>query len=175
MPTPFSHAIAAVAIGSAFKPTLLPRSVWVTGAVCSIVPDLDVLGFGLGIHYGDFWGHRGFSHSILFAAIFSLLMACGFCWRRNRKHIVFLYLFLATAFHGILDAFTNGGLGVAFFSPLDDARYFFPFQPIQVSPIGAAFFSSAAIPVLASEAIWVWLPSAAFMCVCFWILKRKAA
>jgi len=25
------------------------------GALCSVVPDLDVLGFRLGIHYGDFW------------------------------------------------------------------------------------------------------------------------
>jgi inner membrane protein len=45
------------------------------------------------------------------------------------------------ASHGILDAMTDGGLGVAFFSPFDDTRCFFPFRPIKVSPIGLSFFS----------------------------------
>jgi hypothetical protein len=35
-------------------------------------------------------------------------------------------LFLATAGHGLLDAMTNGGLGLAFFSPFDNHRYFLP-------------------------------------------------
>ena len=39
-----------------------------------------------------------------------------------------LYLFLSTASHGVLDALTDGGLGVAFFSPFDQTRYFFPFR-----------------------------------------------
>jgi hypothetical protein len=33
-----------------------------------------------------------------------------------------------TASHGMLDAMTDGGLGVAFFAPFDNARYFFPME-----------------------------------------------
>jgi inner membrane protein len=53
-----------------------------------------------------------------------------------------LFLFVVTASHGVLDAMTNGGLGVAFFAPFTSARYFLPFRPVQVSPISlAAFFT----------------------------------
>jgi len=60
----------------------------------------------------------------------------------------------------VLDALTNGGLGVAFFSPFDTQRYFFPWTPIQVSPIGASrFFSTRGIDVLWSEIVWIWGPA----------------
>src|SRR5215475_6035968 len=60
-----THAVAALGIGACFYKPEIPKSVWVIGAVCSLVPDLDVIGFRFGIHYGDFWGHRGFTHSLL--------------------------------------------------------------------------------------------------------------
>jgi membrane-bound metal-dependent hydrolase YbcI (DUF457 family) len=60
---------AALGIGACFYNPGTPKSVWVVGALCAVVPDLDVIGFRLGIHYGDFWGHRGFTHSLLFAAL----------------------------------------------------------------------------------------------------------
>ncbi|HSV89890.1 MAG TPA: hypothetical protein VLH80_02270, partial [Nitrospiraceae bacterium] len=70
--------------------------------------------------------------------------------------------------HGVLDAMTNGGLGVAFFSPFDTTRYFFPLRPVFVSPIGVSeFFSEYGVRILASEAIWIWLPS----CVAFLVLR----
>ncbi len=42
--------------------------------------------------------------------------------------------------HGVLDAMTTGGEGVAFFAPFDNSRYFLPWREIKVSPIGAAKF-----------------------------------
>ena len=67
--------------------------------------------------------------------------------------------FLVTVSHGILDALTNGGLGVAFFSPFDTTRYFFPWRPISVSPVGVGqFFSAQGVAILASEIEYVWLP-----------------
>jgi flavin-binding protein dodecin len=73
---------------------------------------------------------------------------------------LWLYLFLAMASHGLLDALTNGGLGIALFAPLENSRYFFPVTPIQVSPIGIRrFFRGGGLAVLASELPWVWLPS----------------
>ncbi len=69
----FSHAVAALGIGACFYRPGTPKRVWVIGAFCSVIPDLDVLGFRFGIHYSDFWGHRGFTHSLLFAAFFRAL------------------------------------------------------------------------------------------------------
>jgi inner membrane protein len=69
-----------------------------------------------------------------------------------------------TASHGALDALTNGGLGVAFFAPFDATRYFFPWRPVEVSPIGvAAFFSQRGLEVFVSELLWLWLPAAALV------------
>jgi inner membrane protein len=33
----------------------------------SLLPDADVVGFSLGLEYGDPWGHRGATHSLAFA------------------------------------------------------------------------------------------------------------
>src|SRR5262249_48030747 len=71
------------------------------------------------------------------------------------------YFFLATASHGLLDAMTDGGLGVAFFSPFDKTRYFLIWRPIPVSPIGVTpFFSSRGLAVLRGDLFWIWLPAA---------------
>jgi len=77
-----------------------------------------------------------------------------------RWFFYFIFFFLLGASHGILDAFTNGGLGIALLSPFDDARYFFPWRPIMVSPISVlAFFSKWGYMVIKSEVLWIWLPS----------------
>ena len=69
------------------------------------------------------------------------------------------YFFIVTASHGILDAMTDGGLGVAFLAPFDNSRYFFPWRPVMVSPIGVApFFSRYGLNVLLSEIVWIWEP-----------------
>ena len=61
---------------------------------------------------------------------------------------------------------TNGGLGVAFFYPRTNTRYFFPFHPIKVSPIGVGrFFSARGWSIIRSEALWLWLPSASVFAI----------
>ena len=71
----------------------------------------------------------------------------------------FLVLFLSTVSHGLLDAVTDGGLGIAFFSPISNHRYFFPWHPIAVSPLSIdRFLSGRGISVLKSELIWIWFP-----------------
>jgi inner membrane protein len=73
-----------------------------------------------------------------------------------------LFLFLAVGSHGILDAFTNGGLGIALLWPWTEHRYFAPVQVIEVAPLSLArFFSERGAAVMKSELVWVWLPSAA--------------
>ncbi len=98
-----------------------------------MIPDVDVIGFQFGIRYGDFWGHRGFTHSLVFAAILATVaIAVGFYGETQgvNRAVLWVYFFLATASHGLLDAMTNGGLGVAFFSPFDNRRYFLPWRPM---------------------------------------------
>lgn len=178
MPSVFSHAVSALGIGALFYRPGVPNRVWITAAVCAALPDIDVIGFSLGVRYGDLWGHRGFTHSFVFAAILSALMLMAF--RRGvlgmSRLVVWLYLFTVTSSHGLLDAMTDGGLGVAFFSPFSNRRYFFAFTPIRVAPIGITrFFSSRGLEVLRSELVWVWLPTAvliAAVCV-YWTAFRK--
>lgn len=165
MPTALSHAVAAVGISACFYRPGVPAKVWLAGAVCSMLPDLDVVGFRFGIHYGDSWGHRGFTHSLVFAGLLAgaaliLLFPDGV--PNLGRASLWVYLFAATASHGILDAMTDGGLGVAFFAPFSNKRYFFPWTPIHVSPIGISrFFSERGLAVLRSELLWICLPTLA--------------
>jgi inner membrane protein len=70
---------------------------------------------------------------------------------------------------------TDGGLGVAFFSPFDNHRYFLPWTPIRVSPIGLGrFFSPRGLEVLQSELLWIWLP-AAVLAIAAWVVQRPAS
>lgn len=160
-----THAVAALALGTAFAPEGAPRRFWIWGAVLAMVPDADVLGLRLGIPYGAPLGHRGFTHSILAAA---LVAALALAWERRRDPALpwrrwGAFFLLAALSHGLLDAMTTGGMGVGFFLPFDAARCFLPWRPIRVSPIGVGpFLSSRGLAVLASEALWVWLPAAAF-------------
>ncbi len=175
VPSVISHAVAAVGIGACFYEPQIPKSIWVIGAACSVIPDFDVIGFRFGIRYGDFWGHRGFMHSLVFAALLALaIVALGFRQEVSRMDavVVWLYLFLATASHGLLDAMTDGGLGVALFSPFDNHRYFFPWTPIRVAPIGVGrFFSARGLAVLQSEFLWIWLPT--ILLAAFALLLRQ--
>jgi inner membrane protein len=162
MASAFSHAIVALAMGRAFQNKELSWRELFLGAFCSVVPDFDVIGLYVGIQYGDMWGHRGLTHSIVFAALFAASLVA--VWYRGKDMLamtsLFLYFFLCTVSHGVLDAMTNGGLGVAFFSPFDTTRYFFPVRPVLVSPIGVSeFFGEYGVRILASEAMWIWLPS----------------
>jgi inner membrane protein len=164
MATPLSHAVAALSIGSCFYRTTIPKRVWLAGALCSVIPDMDAIGFRFGVPYSDFWGHRGFTHSLVFAALLAGAVTLVFQHTVGITRVsLFTYVFAATASHGLLDAMTNGGLGVAFFSPFDNQRYFLPWHPIRVSPIAVSrLFSPRSIGILKTEMVWIWLPAAVF-------------
>jgi inner membrane protein len=171
----FSHAIVATAVGKLVQPKGAPWWYWLAGATLSVIPDLDVIGFGFGVGYEDLLGHRGLSHSLLTAVLFAGVL----CLALPRQHVIsasrlFVFLFLAMASHGVLDAMTNGGLGVAFFSPFNNGRYFFPFHPVEVSPIGVGrFFSQRGITVIVSEIKWLWLPSAVVVALAILVRRFK--
>ena len=173
MASAFSHIIVAAAVGKCVLQNQAPWWCWAVGAFLSVIPDLDVIGFRFGIRYGDLMGHRGFTHSLFFALCLSGAVSLAFLTQDQISWFrLFVFFFLATASHGVLDAMTNGGLGVAFFSPFSNARYFLPFHPVEVSPIGMGrFLSARGIEVLLSEAKWLWLP-AGFLYVIAEILRR---
>ena len=164
MPTVVTHAFVPIVLAGSASGKRMPLRFWVLLVFCAVFPDLDVIGFGFGIGYGDFLGPRGFSHSLFFAFVLSLTVAV-LAFRKNRLFskewwLIWMFLFIAGASHDVLDMFTDGGLGVALFSPFDTTRYLSPWRPLSASPIGirGVFMLWAGQAVLASETMWIWLP-----------------
>ena len=164
MPTIISHAVIAASAAYGFRSVARSSKFWILSIACAVLPDADVIGYRwLYIPTYEFFGHRGFFHSPFFAALLSVLIVCVF-YRREKAFSkkwwqYFLYFFILAASHGILDAMTNGGNGIALLSPLTNERYFFPWTPIEVSPLSVgAFLSRRGLTVLSSELLWVWLP-----------------
>lgn len=176
MPTIFSHAIFAVLAGKAFVSKSVSVWFWFLTAFCTVIPDADVVGFAFGIRYGDMFGHRGFTHSIVFAVLFGAIIAF-FAHKFLQTGInftkLFIYFSLVTFSHPFLDMLTDGGLGVALFAPFSGERWFFPWRPIEVSPIGAGFFSSRGVDVILSELIWIWIPAILILGIAFVIRKVR--
>ena len=164
MSTPFTHAVVALAAGKTFMTGKMPARFWLLAALCAVLPDVDGLAFSLGIPYEHVLGHRGLSHSLPFALLVSAaVVGLGF---RNVPRLsrrwwgLWAFFFLVAASHGVLDAMTDGGLGVAFFAPFSSARYFLPWRPLPVSPIGLpAFLSRWGLEVILSEILWIWIPA----------------
>jgi inner membrane protein len=128
----------------------------------SMLPDADVVGFSLGVRYGDPWGHRGATHSLAFAIGVGSLIGLAAA-RRFRQPFARTLLFTVAvlASHPLLDMLTDGGLGCALFWPVDLTRYFAPWRPIQVAPIGLDFFTSYGAIVALSEIV-LFLPLFAY-------------
>ncbi|NOQ65025.1 MAG: metal-dependent hydrolase [Methyloprofundus sp.] len=141
MATIFTHPIIALGLKPLFSTVLNSKAVFWLGMLLTILPDIDVIGLKMGIPYASLFGHRGFTHSLFFAALIAAIIST-FLSRRNKANFLasWFYLFLCTASHGVLDALTNGGHGVAFFSPFTNTRYFFSVTPIEVSTLNMTHF-----------------------------------
>jgi len=151
--------VAGLGVGALLAPQPASWPYYVLALGLGMLPDLDVVGFYLGIPYGSPLGHRGLSHSLLFAVLMSLLAAVAASGLLAVSWwLLWLCFFAALVSHTLLDALTDGGLGVALFWPLNRRRYFFPFRPIRVSPIGLAALGRRGLRSLLSEVVWVWLP-----------------
>jgi inner membrane protein len=138
---------------------VVPPRLAAAAIACSILPDVDALLYWSGVPYDHTFGHRGFTHSIIFAVIIGAAGAVAAPRLGSKRLAASGVLFLSTLSHGVLDAMTTGGLGVAFFSPFSNHRFFLPWRVIEVSPIGVSrFFSSRGLEILASEVVTVWLP-----------------
>lgn len=170
-----THPVLPAALGIALGNRHIPISALFFGVLLSVVPDADVVAFKFGIPYGDMLGHRGLSHSLLFAAVMALCL-CALPRFSNQRGRIFLFLFLSAASHGLLDAMTTGGMGVGFFIPFSGDRYFLPVRPIRVSPLSVkGFFTGRGWLIFQSELLWVWLPcTLAALVGIFWRRRAKA-
>ena len=178
MASVFSHAVVGSGLGAPGAPSgRMPVRYWVTLAIIAAVPDLDVAVYPLGLNAPFILGHRGITHSLPFAAVFAALVVRlvfrDVAWRPAWSRL-WLVFFAAMASHGILDAMTDGGQGIAFFAPFSSARWHFPWRPIRVSPIGwTAFFSREGLRVLQNELVWLWLPSALVILIARFVRRRS--
>ncbi|HHA2858263.1 MULTISPECIES: metal-dependent hydrolase [Stenotrophomonas] len=182
MPSIITHAAVPLALWCAADRGRIPPRLLAAGVIAAMLPDADVLAFALHIPYADAFGHRGASHSLLFACALAVLAALLLSLGRGRPWSAPLsqprlaptrarptvastvqaavFVFVCAASHPLLDAMTSGGLGVALAWPWSEHRFFAPWRPIRVSPFAPQFFSARGVATLLSELRWVWLPLA---------------
>src|SRR4029078_2132563 len=149
------HVVVGMAAARAYRADALTPS-WRSMAgwsALSLLPDADVIGFSLGVSYGDPWGHRGATHSIAFALGVAGVVALAARARRAAPVRTFIIAACVLASHGLLDTLTDGGLGAALLWPFDLTRYFAPWRPIPVAPIGLAFCSAYGLIVSLPELV----------------------
>ncbi len=152
----FGHAVVGFTLSKIISNNN-SKLLFILAIASTIISDIDVLAFNFGIPYEAPFGHRGFTHSILFAALWATLLM--FIFGKLNKKTWWIVIFLSTISHGVLDAMTSGGKGVGFFIPFYNERYFFSFREIVVSPIGIErFFSERGVKVLFSELKYIFIP-----------------
>lgn len=146
-----------VAVGVAAGRLLTPRGTRQWGpmvglAALSMLPDADVLAFSVGLPYDHPFGHRGATHSLAFAAGMAALVGIGVRLAgSHRATRIAAVVGVVVASHPLLDAMTTGGLGVALWWPMSDARLFLPWRPIPVAPLGRGFLSMRGLAVALAE------------------------
>ena len=174
MPTVMTHAIVGLTAGTCAPFTHRAGLFWVLSAALPMAPDLDVVGLPLGVPFLSMWGHRGISHSIAAAVAIGVVTAALTSRRlRVRPLPLAVYFAVITASHGLFDALTDGGPGVAFFAPFDDARFFLPWRPLPVSPLAARFFSAWGWLVFRAELTYVWIPALVVAAIALSVRRRR--
>ena len=149
------HVAVGLAVARMRRPPTGVRTVtWAALLVVfSCLPDLDVIAFRFGIPYQAPFGHRGAIHSLAFAACAGFFL--GLVGRALNLPTVALGLTAALVMgsHDLLDTLTDDGLGIALLWPFSNARYFAPWRPIPVAPIGASLFAARGIHLMLHECI----------------------
>lgn len=176
MPTIVTHAAVPLCLGLGLGHKIIPPRLMLAGIVLAMLPDADVLAFTFGIAYGNIFGHRGFTHSLLFAFVIPLLLLwAGRRWFKARLVHCWMFLTVSLLSHSLLDAITTGGRGVGWLWPWSDERFFAPWQVINVAPFALKrYLTPYGHQVILSELLWVWLPGL-FLVLVLWLLRRRAA
>jgi inner membrane protein len=161
-------ALGRLGVGAAPPRRLVLAMLWMSAL--AMLPDADVIAFVLRIPYAAPWGHRGASHSFIIAGLVALVVAIGTRLARGPALKWGLLTFVAVGSHGLLDAMTTGGLGAALLWPFTKARYFLPWRPIPVAPIGAGMLSARGLYVVGVELL-LFLP---FWAYALWPRRRAS-
>lgn len=125
----------------------------VAWSALSMLPDADVFGFGFGIRYRDPWGHRGATHSIVFALAVAVVVGSIAAALRRPAFRTAVFAACVVGSHALLDTLTDGGLGCALAWPWSNHRYFAPWNPIPVAPIGRRFLSPVGLSTALTELV----------------------
>ena len=136
------HIAVGIASARLQSPTARPGWQAIAGwSALAMLPDADVVGFLMGVKYADPWGHRGAAHSLLLALTAAAGVAAAAPSLGLPRRRTWLMASAVLVSHGLLDTMTDGGLGIALLWPFTLTRYFAPWRPIPVAPIGLAFLS----------------------------------
>lgn len=169
MPTIVTHAALPLCLGLGLGTRVIPPRLLLAGIIYATMPDLDVLSFKFGVAYADAFGHRGFTHSLLFAFMLPTLALCARSWFGAGYIRLWLFLFISLLSHSVLDALTTGGMGVGWLWPWSPTRFFFPVQVIRVAPFQLAeYLTPRGFAVMRSELLWVWLPGVVMAFGLYW-------
>lgn len=122
MPSPIAHAVSGHAITKLWDPKLSGKRytnrilLILYSVFISIAADFDFLPQLL-VSGADF--HRGITHSLAFAVVFSFTMASIFSyWTKCQYRKILVITLVLYSSHLILDFFTEGGSGIPLFWPL---------------------------------------------------------
>jgi inner membrane protein len=149
------HVAAGLVAARGFHDGRRPRltdALW--WSAVALLPDADVIGFPLGVHYEAPWGHRGAAHSLVFAVAVGVLLGFAARWFKRPVARTMFWTSVAIGSHGLLDTLTDGGLGCALLWPFDLTRYFAPWRPIPVAPIGLGMLSAYGLIVVVTECVF---------------------
>lgn len=152
------HVAVGMAAGRFFTNDAENPKAWRRAAfwfsVLSLWPDADAIGFLFGVKYSDQLGHRGATHSVVVALALgaaSYFYAKKQGWRPGRTAAIAT---VVAASHGLLDTLTfGGGLGCALLWPFSAARFWAPWRPIPISPIGLSILSPYGLYVMLVELV----------------------
>jgi inner membrane protein len=136
------HVAVGMAAARVYQQGRVPRaSAMAFWSALSMLPDSDVIAFALGLGHATPWGHRGVTHSLAFSLATGV--AIGLAARQFKLPAIRTALVASAvlASHTLLDTMTDGGLGCVLFWPFDPTRYFAPWRPIPVAPIGFDYLS----------------------------------
>ena len=136
MPTILTHALLPLIAAAAVEDSKLSRRLVVVGMIAAVLPDADLISRAFGIPHTHDFGHRGVSHSLLFALLIGALGVLAAPMLNAGRRASFWFPFLSCVSHPLTDMLTNGGKGIMLLWPLAHDRFTWPLRPVEVSPIG---------------------------------------
>lgn len=122
-----THTLLGACVGEAVAGKKLGKQAMLWGALANNIPDVDVVTSWWMTPVDSLLAHRGFTHSILFCALFPMLLAYLFSrWHSNKRMYFrdwFIIFASGTFIHIFIDALTSYGTG--WFEPFSHYRVSF--------------------------------------------------